>query len=114
MPSAHQALIDSLRMLPQRELLEVITLALESRVTEVCQPNIEEAKLCLAETYRINDILSGDTSWDLLLLARPQEIGDFVTDTHGPTQEGTCCGFTIASYAKRVICPICGNPASCT
>lgn len=109
-----QELISALVAMPQRELVEVIALALENRTPEVSRPEWEESRLALVEAHRFNEASGGPSDWELLLLARPSTLGEFVTDGGGPTQEGGCCGQTLASYSKRIVCPICGSPASAT
>lgn len=111
---ARQSLIDAIRLLPQRELIDVINLALENRVVELCVPEVAEARICLVELHRYTDDPRGPSEWDLEFLARPLYVGSYVTNGIGPTQGGGCCGFVIASYSKTAVCPICGNSVGCT
>ena len=112
--ASSRELLDALIALPQRELVEVVALALEARKAEVARPEWQAAKLVLAELHRSSEGSGSPSSWDLLVLARPQRAGEFVEDGWGPSQEGICCGFVLASYAKRIICPVCGDPTSAT
>lgn len=107
-------LIDALIALPQRELVEVVASALEARDAEVARPEWQAAKLVLVEAHRFNEDSGSPSPWELLVLARPQRLGEFVEDGSGPSQEGTCCGLTLAAYAKSIICPVCGKTASAT
>lgn len=107
-------LIAALIAMPERELVEVINHALQNRVAEVVDPEFEEARLLLAEAYRCRPAPGAEASWDLLILAAPMSPGSFVTDGHGPTQEGTCCGVSLAAYAKSIVCPLCGKAAFAT
>ena len=113
-PLSNRDLIDALIALPERELVEVVALALEAREAEVARPEWQAAKLVLAEAHRFNEASGSPSVWDLLVLARPQRLGEFVEDGWGPSQEGSCCGVTLASYAKSIVCPVCGKPASAT
>lgn len=110
----NRELVDALIALPERELVEVVALALEAREAEVARPEWQAAKLVLAEAHRFNEASGSPSAWELLVLARPQRPGEFVEDGGGPSQEGSCCGVTLASYAKRIVCPLCGMPASAT
>jgi len=107
-------LVGALAALPERQLVEVIALALEARKAEVSRPEWQSAKLVLAEAHRFNEASGTPSPWELLVLARPERPGEFVADGYGPSQEGGCCGLTLVSYAKRIICPVCGRPASAT
>jgi len=107
-------LVDALSSLPERQLVDVIVLALETREAKVGRPEWQSAKLVLAEAHRFNETSSTPSPWTLLVLARPQYPGECVDDGHGPSQEGTCCGLTLVSYAKRIVCPVCGRPATAT
>lgn len=107
-------LVDALIALPERRLVEVIALALEAREAEVGRREWQSAKLVLAEAQRFNEASGTPSPWELLVLARPQRHGEFVDEGLGPTQEGSCCGLTLASYAKSIVCPVCGKPASAT
>ena len=107
-------LSDALIVLPQRELVEVVASALEAREAEVARPKWQAARLVLAEAHRFNEDSGSPPPWELLVLARPHRPGEFAEDGSGPSQEGTCCGLTLAAYAKNIICPVCGKPASAT
>lgn len=109
-----QHLIDAMKLLPQRELINVINLALESRVVELCEPEAAEARICLVELHRYTDDPKGPSEWDIEFLARPLDVDSYVTNGIGPTQGGGCCGFVIASYSKIAVCPICRNSVGCT
>lgn len=113
-PLSDRELVDALTSLPERRLVEVIATALEAREAEVARPEWQSAKLVLAEAHRAIEASDTASPWELLVLARPQDIGDFVTEGGGPSQEGGCCGLTLASYAKRIVCPVCGSQASAT
>lgn len=106
----YDELIAALSSMPERDLIEVVNCALSRRSAEVARPEFEEAKLLLAEAYRC----SKEGEWDLLILSSPVEPGAHCTDGIGPTQEGSCCGFTLAAYAKNIVCPVCGNTTSAT
>ena len=114
MTPPNRALVDALIALPQRELVEVVALALEVREAEVARPEWQVARLVLAEATRFNEASGSPSDWDLLVLARPQRLGEFVEDGWGPSQEGSCCGMTLASYAKSIVCPVCGKLSSAT
>lgn len=107
-------LVDALASLPERRLVEVVSQALEAREAEVSRPEWQSAKLVLAELHRFNEALGMQSPWELLLVARPQNLGEFVDEGCGPSQEGTCCGLTLVSYAKRMVCPACGQLADAT
>lgn len=111
---SNEQLITTLAELPEHALVETIALALEKRRAGVCRPEWEEAKLCLAEVHRFNESSGTPTSWELRVLARPQVPGEYVSEGDGPAQEGACCGVTLAAFAKRIVCPICGRPANAT
>ncbi|EMN5130389.1 hypothetical protein [Burkholderia contaminans] len=110
----NRGLVDALASLPERQLVDVIALALEAREAKVARPEWQSAKLVLAEVHRFHETPAASSPWTLLVLARPQYPGEFVDDGHGPSQEGTCCGLTLISYAKRIVCPVCGGPVSAT
>lgn len=110
----NRELVDALTSLPERQLVEVIALALEAREAEVGRPEWQSAKFVLAEAHRFNETSAVPSPWTLLVLARPQYSGEFVDEGLGPGQEGTCCGLTLVSYAKRIVCPVCGRPATAT
>lgn len=110
----NRELVDALTSLPEQQLVEVIALALEAREAKVGRPEWESAKLVLAEAHRFNETSAVPSPWTLLVLARPQYSGEFVDEGQGPSQEGTCCGLTLVSYAKRIVCPVCGRPATAT
>ena len=114
MTLSNRDLVDALIALPQRELVEVLALALEAREAEVARPDCQATKLVLAEVHRFTEASGSPSAWNLLVLARPQRLGEFAEDGGGPSQEGRCCGVTLASYAKRIVCPVCGMPASAT
>jgi hypothetical protein len=103
-------LIAVLGEMPERDLIEVVNRALSRRSAEVARPEFEEAKLLLAEAYRG----SKEAEWELLILSSPVEPGAHCTDGIGPTQEGSCCGLTLAAYAKNIVCPVCGKTANAT
>lgn len=105
-------LVEVLKSLPERRLVEIVALALEAREAEVSRPEWQSAKLVLAKAHRFNEASGTPSPWELLLLARPQYPGDFVAEGYGTSQEGGCCGLTLVSYAKRIICPVCGRQAS--
>jgi hypothetical protein len=111
---SHQTLLAALLALPEHELIEVVGKALASRKAEVSRPEWEEAKLFLAYAHRFSAASGSPSPWEILALARPLESGDSVTSGGGPTQEGTCCGVTLVSYAKRIICPLCGTTSCAT
>jgi hypothetical protein len=113
-PQPDRELADALASLPERRLVEVVALALEARKAEVSRPEWQTAKLVLAELHRFNEASGAPSPWELLLLARPEHLGEFVDEGHGPSQEGTCCGLALVSYAKRIICPVCGEPVGAT
>ncbi len=113
-PLLHSDLVDALLSLPERQLVEVIALALEARKAEVGRPEWQSAKLVLAQAHRFNEASGTASPWELLVLARPQRHGEFVEEGYGLSQEGSCCGLTLVSYAKTIVCPICGKPASAT
>lgn len=106
----YDELIAALSEMPERELIEVVNRALSLRAAEVARPEFEETKLLLAEAYRGRT----ETEWELLILSSPAEPGAHCTDGIGPTQEGGCCGFTLAAYAKNIVCPVCGKTANAT
>ncbi|WP_321909478.1 hypothetical protein [Burkholderia cepacia] len=110
----NRELVDALTSLPERQLVEVIALALEARQAQVGHPEWQSARFVLAEVHRFNETSATPSPWALLVLARPQYPGEFVDEGHGPSQEGTCCGLTLVSYAKRIVCPVCGKPATAT
>lgn len=110
----HGKLIAALAEMPERELVEVVNHALSRRSAEVAAPEFEEARLLLAEAHRGRNGDGQSSQWELLVLASPMEPGAHNTEGAGPTQEGSCCGVTLAAYAKSVICPLCGNPADAT
>lgn len=114
MDELHRELIAAIVALPERELVEVLCSAFERRTAELAMPEEEEARLCLVEAHRFRAHDGVPAPWDLLVLARPREPGTFVTEGIGPTEEGTCCGVTLAAFAKRIVCPLCGKPASAT
>lgn len=111
---AGRDLVEALALLPERQLIEVVALALEAREAEIARPEWRSAKLVLAQAHRFNEGSGTPSPWELLVLARPQQCGEFVAEGDGPSQEGGCCGLTFASYAKTIICSICGSPASAT
>lgn len=113
-PLTDRELVDLLVSLPQHRLVEVVALSLELRKAEVARPEWQEAKLVFAEAHRFNETSGTPSPWELLVLARPQTLGEFVTEGSGPSEEGSCCGFTLVSYAKRILCPVCGQQASAT
>ncbi|OXJ26149.1 hypothetical protein CFB82_35460 [Burkholderia sp. HI2714] len=106
--------MDALTSLPERQLVDVIALALEAREAKVGRPEWQSAKLVLAEVHRFDEASAVPSPWTLLVLARPQDPEEFIDDGHGPSQEGTCCGLTLVSYAKRIVCPVCGGPVTAT
>lgn len=112
--NSSKQLITTLITIPDRELIEIINAVLSQRKAEVVLPKHEEAQLILARAYRTRDAGQPSSEWELLVLASPQEPGTYVTNGSGPTQEGTCCGVTLAAYSKAIICPICGKHASAT
>jgi rubrerythrin len=105
-------LVEALVQMPQSELVEVIATALAQRTGEVARPEWHEARLCLAEAHRQHEGSNQPSDWDVLLFARAQNPEDHMDD--GSLQEGGHCGHTLRGYAKQVICPICGKPASLT
>jgi hypothetical protein len=111
---SHQTLIASLLALPEHELIEVVGKALADRRAEVSRPEWGEAKLFLAQAHRFSEASGTPSPWEVLALARPLEPCDLITSSIGPTQEGSCCGVTLAAYAKRIICPLCGAAGSAT
>jgi hypothetical protein len=111
---SHQKLVAALLDLPEHELIEVVGKALSERKAEVGRPEWEEAKLFLAQAHRFNEPPGAPSRWEVLALARPLEPGDLIADGIGPTQEGSCCGFTLAAYAKRIFCPLCGETVNAT
>lgn len=111
---SHQELVAALKALPERSLVEVVASALEKRSAEVCRPGEEDARLCLAEAHRFTEASGTSSRWELLVLARPRELGEFASEGAGPTQEGSCCGVTLAGFAKRIVCPLCGKSVDAT
>ena len=111
---SNQALITALIALPEHELVEVVGEALAQRKAEVSRPEWEEAKLFLAKAHRFNERSGVSSDWEILALARALDESHLIADGTGPTEEGGCCGFTLAAYAKRVICPLCGEIAYAT
>ena len=107
----HVELIAALVEIPERELVEVLNRVFSVRKLEVADHELEEARLLVAEAHRFRE---EGASWELLLLSRPVEPGEYCTEGSGPTQEASCCGFTLAAYAKNIVCPICGNPVDAT
>lgn len=110
----HDDLLKSLMLLSQRDLIELINRALENRIVELCDPEVEEARICLVELHRYTDAPWEPVQWDLQILARAEKSDSFVTNGIGPTEEGGCCGFVIHSYSKSAVCPICGKRVGCT
>lgn len=106
--------MDALVSLPEWQLVEVIAMALEGREAAVSRPEWQSAKFVLAEAHRFNEVSGVSSPWELLVLARPQHVGEWVAEERGPSQEGNCCGLTLVSYAKRIVCPICGSAATAT
>lgn len=110
----NQELVDALISLPEPQLVEVIASALEAREAKVARPEWQSVKLVLAEAHRFNETSAVPSPWTLLVLARPQCPGELADEACGPSQEGSCCGLTLLSYAKRIVCPVCGRPAAAT
>lgn len=109
----HEQLITALTALPQRELVDVLNAVFSRRDAELVAPEFEEGRLILVEAYRAKDTDGSYSAWDFLVLASPAEKDAFCTDI-APTQDGSCCGVVLASYAKAIICPLCRQRASAT
>ncbi|WP_155420419.1 hypothetical protein [Burkholderia cepacia] len=82
----NRELVDGLTSLPERQLVEVIALALEAREAKVRRPEWESAKFVLAGAHRFNETSAVPSPWTLLVLARPQYSGEFVDEGQGPSK----------------------------
>lgn len=105
-------LISALTALPERELAGVVAVALEKRDSGVGRRESRQARLHLAEALGFIDARSTPSPRQLPGPARPQMAGDVVAKGAARTEQAGCCGLTFTSHAKRIICPLCGKPAS--
>jgi len=110
------SLVDALAQVPEDELVQILSKALEKRAASVGRPEWEEARYCLARLHRFHEgaDLPTPTEWTVLLIAPSVDPKERVEDKLEPSQEGGHCGHTLTGYAKLVICPICGERAELT
>ena len=73
----NRELVDALTSLPERQLVEVIALALEAREAQVGRPEWQSAKLVLAEVHRFNEASATPSPWALIVSNSAGHIGQF-------------------------------------
>ena len=98
----HDALIDELRKLTNKQFAELFYRAVEGR--RVYESTIYDSHLVLASAVREPE---ESTAWTLEVIC-PARDSDWVDDAP-ICQQGDHCGMTTASWAKNSRCGICGG-----
>jgi hypothetical protein len=117
MNTKHAELVAELAALPDRELMEVISAALESRREEktFVDGDFEKDRWCLALASFGRFRGRTDAEPYVRLVGLPAPEYEHVDWVH-LAQDGKCpqCGVLVASVSKVACCPVCSAEVECT
>ncbi len=109
-----------LESLTNKQLVEFLSDVLKKRrCDEGTEEAFSQAHWCLAETSRfLTDDEKGWEEWEVELLALydPDEYEGSWDDNSPICQGGKCmeCGTKLFSWAKKIVCPVCGSKSFAT
>jgi hypothetical protein len=112
--------IQYLESLTNKQLVELLSEVFKSRrCDEGTEEEYLQAHWCIAEVSRLQtDDGKGWESWEVEILARhdPKKYDFDWSDNSPICQGGKCteCGTKLFSWAKKIVCPVCGAKAYAT
>ena len=96
-----------LRSRSDKEFVDLFSRAAAGRSLAPLGADEYESHLVIAHVSKDPELVGG---WEIELLGVPEKSSEWAADAL-VAQQGSHCGHTVASYAKRFRCPLCGGEA---